>query len=431
MKVDVILGLQWGDEGKGKVVDVISPGYDIIARFQGGPNAGHTIEFDGGRHILHLLPSGIFHKNTTNIIGNGVVVDPLIIMKEIAGLSPFGISAEQNLIISKRAHLILPSHRLLDACFEAIKGNLKIGSTLKGISPVYTDKAARSGLRAGDIFSERFFQKYGQLKQAHLLTAQSTGHDYRHILIDGLPFGEYEEKWMDAVQQMKKLRFEETEVYINEALRAGKTVLAEGAQGSLLDLEFGSYPFVTSSNTVCGGVCTGLGVSPHSIGTVYGIFKAYCTRVGSGPFPTEQSNELGDELRKLGNEYGSTTGRARRCGWLDLPALNYAVMINGVDELIMTKADVLSTFDEIEICTNYTQEGKEMNYLPFDLGEKSVVPSYKKYKGWESDLGSVTALSELPAATTAYIDVIENYVQKKISMVSTGPGREHIIKTIV
>ncbi len=353
MKVDVLLGLQWGDEGKGKIVDVLTPKYDIIARFQGGPNAGHTIEFEGNKFILHTIPSGIFNKNTTNVIGNGVIIDPFILQKELNNLKVKNIDPSANLLVSKKAHLILPTHRLLDAAYEQAMGKGKIGSTLKGIGPTYTDKIARKGLRVGDLTSGKFAEKYESLKSKHLEILRFHEFDYENHKLDGVLFGEYEGKWFEAAETLKKLEHIDSEYFINRALESGKKILAEGAQGSLLDIEFGSYPFVTSSNTITAGVCSGLGISPKKVGKVYGIFKAYCTRVGSGPFPTELENEEGQKLRDVGREFGSTTGRPRRCGWLDLPALNYAIMLNGVDELLMMKADVLSPFDSIKVCTAY------------------------------------------------------------------------------
>jgi len=372
MKVDVILGLQWGDEGKGKIVDVFTPRYDVIARFQGGPNAGHTIEFDGKKFVLHTIPSGIFHPATLNVIGNGVIIDPFIFFKEIDKLHEAGIRPEENLLISRRAHLILPTHRLLDAAFETAKGDAKIGSTLKGIGPTYTDKYARNGVRVGNINDPDFNSRYNALKVEHLAVVGNYKFDYSNHKIDGLLFRDYEEAWFDAVRRLRKFELIDSEYFLNKCLDEGKTVLAEGAQGTLLDVDFGSYPYVTSSNTISAGVCSGLGVSPHRIGKIFGIFKAYCTRVGGGPFPTELNNATGEALRKGGNEFGSTTGRPRRCGWLDLPALKYAIMLNGVDSLIMMKADVLSTLEEIKVCTKYRVEGKETNNFPFEPEENDA-----------------------------------------------------------
>ena len=373
-KVDVILGLQWGDEGKGKIVDVFTPRYDVIARFQGGPNAGHTIIFEGKKFILHTIPSGIFHSDKENIIGSGVIIDPYILFKEIATLHEAGINPEKNLLISRRAHLILPSHRLLDAAYEMAKGDEKIGSTLKGIGPAYTDKYGRNGLRVGNITDPDFNRKYNTLKESHFKLIQPYHFNYNEYLIDGLPFDEYEAAWLDAIRRLKQYTLIDSEYYLNQCIDDGKSVLAEGAQGTLLDIDFGSYPFVTSSNTITAGTCAGLGISPHRVGTIYGIFKAYCTRVGGGPFPTELEDATGDQLRKSGQEFGSTTGRPRRCGWLDIPALNYAIMLNGVDRLIMMKVDVLDEMEELMVCTKYLIDGKETEQLPFDLEDKTITP---------------------------------------------------------
>jgi adenylosuccinate synthase len=413
MQVDVLLGMQWGDEGKGKIVDVLTPNYDIIARFQGGPNAGHTLEFDGNKFVLHTIPSGIFHEGKMNLIGNGVVIDPSIFRKEIENLIEQGVPYKERLLISRKAHLILPTHRLLDAASEAAKGKDKIGSTLKGIGPTYMDKTGRNGLRVGDLESPHFQEKYKALKEKHIQMLERMDFE-----IEGLD--ELEKTWMDAVKFMMEIPFTNSEYYINNALCAGKRILAEGAQGSLLDIEFGSYPFVTSSNTICAGACTGLGIAPNKIGDVYGIFKAYCTRVGSGPFPTELEDEVGQGLRDIGHEYGATTGRPRRCGWLDIVALNYAVMLNGVTKLIMTKADVLSDFETIEVCTSYKFDGKETPEVPFDHADERIETVYSPMAGWQCDLHVDTPL---PQALESYIDFVETETKCPISIVSMGPDR--------
>ncbi len=413
MQVDVLLGMQWGDEGKGKIVDVLTPNYDIIARFQGGPNAGHTLEFDGSKFVLHTIPSGIFHEGKMNLIGNGVVIDPSIFRKEIENLIEQGVPYKERLLISRKAHLILPTHRLLDAASEAAKGKDKIGSTLKGIGPTYMDKTGRNGLRVGDLESPHFQEKYKALKEKHIQMLERM--DFEIEALD-----ELEKTWMDAVKFMMEIPFTNSEYYINNALNAGKRILAEGAQGSLLDIEFGSYPFVTSSNTICAGACTGLGIAPNKIGDVYGIFKAYCTRVGSGPFPTELEDEVGQRLRDIGHEYGATTGRPRRCGWLDMVALNYAVMLNGVTKLIMTKADVLSDFETIEVCTSYKFDGKETPEVPFDHADERIETVYSPLAGWQCDLHMDTPL---PQALESYIDFVETETLCPISIISMGPDR--------
>lgn len=405
--------MQWGDEGKGKIVDVLTPHYDIIARFQGGPNAGHTLEFDGKKFVLHTIPSGIFHEGKMNVIGNGVVIDPVIFRKEIASLTAQGVPCKERLLISRKAHLILPTHCLLDAASEAAKGKDKIGSTLKGIGPTYMDKTGRNGLRVGDLESPRFMEKYKALKEKHIHMLERLNHP-----TDGLE--EREKAWMEAAEAMREIPFGNTEYYINNALKQGKKILAEGAQGSLLDIEFGSYPFVTSSNTICAGACTGLGIAPNRIGEVYGIFKAYCTRVGSGPFPTELNDETGQRLRDIGHEYGATTGRPRRCGWLDLVALNYAVMLNGVTKLIMTKADVLNGFENISVCTEYKLDGTPTTELPFDHADERISVSLVNKQGW---LSEPTAHTPLPAALNDYIAFIEKQTGCPISIVSLGPDR--------
>ncbi len=426
-KADVLLGLQWGDEGKGKIVDVLTPGYDLIARFQGGPNAGHTLEFDNKKFVLHTIPSGIFHPGCLNIIGNGVVIDPVTFSLEVDSL---GIDRDQlstSLMVSCRAQLILPSHRLLDMVYEQDKGIAKIGSTLKGIGPAYTDKIARCGLRLADTKEPDFSDKYQSLKNIHFELAKSLGHDIDDFLFDGMGFDMYESRWFDGLALINSLKHIESEVYVNHALDKGKKVLAEGAQGTLLDIDFGFYPFVTSSNTIAAGACTGLGLAPSRIGEVFGIFKAYCTRVGSGPFPTELFDQDGDLLRKYGNEFGSTTGRPRRCGWLDLPALKYSVMINGVTRLIMTKADVLNEFDAIKLCVSYLYKGKKIHFPPSVYNENNLKPSYISMKGWKTDLSRFKSIKELPAALLDYIRFIEEYVGVNIDIVSTGPDRSQIL----
>ncbi|MDZ7741965.1 MAG: adenylosuccinate synthase [Bacteroidota bacterium] len=426
MKLDVLLGLQWGDEGKGKIVDVLTPDYDIVARFQGGPNAGHTIEFDQNKFILHTIPSGIFDSGKTNLIGNGVIIDPYIINKEISKLKEKNIDASHNLLISKRAHLILPTHRLLDATYEKAKGELKIGSTLKGIGPTYSDKTGRDGLRIGDLFFDDFRAKYDQLKEKHLQIIKFYKFDFTDHEIDGLLFDDYEKAWMEAAENLKKIRVVDSEYFINEALREEKPILAEGAQGTMLDIDFGSYPFVTSSNTITSGVCSGLGVAPGKIGKVIGIFKAYCTRVGSGPFPTELDNEDGQQLRDGGKEYGSTTGRPRRCGWLDLPALKYAIMINGVDELIMMKADVLSAFKSLKVATHYLVDGEQTEKVPM-YARKNCTPVYKSMKGWNSPLDGISSYDRLPSELKQFVHYIESEAGVPIRIVSTGPDRTQTI----
>jgi adenylosuccinate synthase len=416
MQADVLLGLQWGDEGKGKVVDVLTPSYDLICRFQGGPNAGHTLEFNGIKHVLHTIPSGIFHKHCINVIGNGVVIDPVILKKEIDALVKMGVDIKKQLLVSKRAHLILPTHRLLDAASEAAKGKEKIGSTLKGIGPTYMDKTGRNGLRVGDITSGKFKEKYQALVEKHKQLLAFYNYEYN--------LSEVEPTWLEAIESLKQLTHIDSEYFVNQALKAGKKVLAEGAQGSMLDIDFGTYPFVTSSNTMTAGACTGLGLAPRSIGSVIGIFKAYCTRVGSGPFPTELNDEVGEKMRKIGNEFGSTTGRARRCGWLDLPALKYAIMINGVTELTMMKADVMDDFDTIKVCTHYKINGVETEVLPFDVVDAEITPVYKEMKGWKQN---ITSANNMPEALLNYIHFIEEQTGVPISIVSVGPDRKQTI----
>lgn len=424
MKVDVLLGLQWGDEGKGKIVDVLTPKYDIIGRFQGGPNAGHTLEFNGIKHVLHTIPSGIFHDRKINVVGNGVVIDPVIFKKEIDALLKLNVDVKSKLILSKRAHLILPTHRLLDAASEASKGKEKIGSTLKGIGPTYMDKTGRNGLRVGDINRPDFKEKYNALVEKHKQLLQF--HHFEYNLT------ELEPAWFEGIETLKQLKHVESEHYIADALKNNKAILAEGAQGSLLDIDFGSYPFVTSSNTICAGACTGLGIAPNKIGNVIGIFKAYCTRVGSGPFPTELNDETGEQIRKTGNEFGSTTGRARRTGWLDLPALKYAVMINGVTELMMMKADVLSGLETIKVCTHYSYKGENIDYLPYDYSPELLTPVYQELRGWNQDLTGLNNAGQLPDALNEYIAFIEREAGVPISIVSVGPDRtQTLVRTIV
>jgi adenylosuccinate synthase len=418
-KIDVLLGLQWGDEGKGKIVDVLAPKYDVVARFQGGPNAGHTLEFDGIKHVLHQIPSGIFREKTKNIIGNGVVLDPIVFKREIEALSKFNLNIKANLFISKKATLIIPTHRLLDQAQEKAKGENKIGSTLKGIGPSYQDKIGRQGLRVGDILSDKFNEKFKKLSDIHFEILK--GHQIE------FNWGELETQFFDAVKFLRQFNLVESEYLINQELKSGSTILAEGAQGSLLDIDFGSYPFVTSSNTVTAGACTGLGVAPCHIGEVYGIFKAYSTRVGSGPFPTELLDEEGERMRKQGNEFGSTTGRPRRCGWIDIPSLKYSIMINGVTQLLMMKADVLSIFSTIKICTHYQlKDGSITEMLPYELINDKIIPVYKEIKGWSVPL---TGISEdnLPSELMRYISFLELHLGVPITIISTGPDRKHTI----
>ena len=415
MKVDVLLGLQWGDEGKGKIVDVLTNNYDIIARFQGGPNAGHTLEFDGIKHVLHTIPSGIFHKGIINLIGNGVVIDPVIFENEINSINKLNIEISE-LLISKKAHLILPTHKLLDAASEKAKGKNKIGSTLKGIGPTYMDKTGRNGLRVGDVNSSNFNEKYEKLKNKHIELLKF--YDFKYNL------EELESIWFKSLDTLKKFKHIDSEHYIHEALKNGGKLLAEGAQGTLLDIDFGSYPFVTSSNTITAGACTGLGVAPNQITDVFGIFKAYCTRVGSGPFPTELNDEVGEHLGRVGNEFGATTGRARRCGWIDLPALKYAININGVTQLMMMKSDVLSGINKIKVCTHYLNSNNEkIDYLPFEDNE-NLTPVYDEIDGWEKDLMKINNLEEAPIQVHNYIKYLENHLNTPIKIISVGPDRK-------
>lgn len=421
MTVDLLLGLQWGDEGKGKIVDVLTSKYDIIARFQGGPNAGHTLEFDGIKHVLRTIPSGIFHENAINIIGNGVVMDPVVFQSEIQGLEKFSIDIKNKLLISRKAHLILPTHRLLDAASETAKGKAKIGSTLKGIGPTYMDKTGRNGLRVGDIELSDFKDRYRALAEKHIEMI-----DFYKVEIQyNLP--ELEAEFFAAIEELKKLTFIDSEDYLNQALKNGKSILAEGAQGSLLDIDFGTYPFVTSSTTTAAGACTGLGIAPNKVKEVFGIFKAYTTRVGSGPFPTELKDEIGAKMAKLGNEFGSVTGRARRCGWLDLVTLKYAVEVNGVTELYMMKGDVLSGFQSLKVCTAYHYKGETIDHLPFNIEEENVTPIYQELKGWNADLTNMQSYEEFPEELKNYINFIEENVGVPIKIVSVGPDRKQTI----
>lgn len=421
-KVDLILGIQWGDEGKGKFVDVLASEYDIIARFQGGPNAGHTLEFNGIKHILQTIPSGIFHEGKENVIGNGVLIDPCILHRELKAIRQFDIEPKERMILSDKAHLILPTHRLMDAALEAQKGDRKIGSTVKGIGPAYTDKTARGGLRVGDIVRPDFRKKYEALKQQHVGLLKHYGFDESKWVIDNMPLSEYEAKWFEGVEELSGYRILSTEYYLNEAMNAGKRILAEGAQGSLLDVEFGTYPFVTSSNTTAAGVCSGLGISPSSVGRVYGVFKAYCTRVGSGPFPTELHDSWGDRLREQGGEYGSTTGRPRRCGWLDLPALYYTIMLSGVTDLIVTKADVMDGFEEIKVCTGYRKDGHRLSHFSaMDLD--GIEPEFTTMKGWRTPISDIKRIEDLPGAFRDYLAFISEQTHTPISIVSVGPNR--------
>ena len=418
MKVDVLLGLQWGDEGKGKVVDVLTPRYDVISRFQGGPNAGHTLEFNGEKYVLRSIPSGIFQGGKVNVIGNGVVLDPLLFKEEAEALAASGHDLKQRLLISKKAHLILPTHRLLDAAYEAAKGTAKIGTTGKGIGPTYTDKVSRNGLRVGDIL-HGFDAKYAAAKAKHEHMLQALNYSY--------DLAELEAKWMEGIAYLKQFTFIDSEHEINTFLRTGKSVLAEGAQGTMLDIDFGSYPFVTSSNTVCAGACTGLGIAPNRIGEVYGIFKAYCTRVGSGPFPTELFDETGDKMCTIGHEFGSVTGRKRRCGWIDLVALKYAIMINGVTQLIMMKSDVMDTFETIKACVAYKIDDQETETFPFEIND-TLEPIYTELSGWKTDMTGMRSEDEFPEEFNQYLAFLEEQLQTPIKIVSVGPDREQTIE---
>ena len=421
MAVDLLLGLQWGDEGKGKIVDVLTKNYNIIARFQGGPNAGHTLEFDGIKHVLRTIPSGIFHEKSINVIGNGVVIDPVVFVKELEGLDKYDIDYVSKLIISRKAHLILPTHRLLDAASEASKGKAKIGSTLKGIGPTYMDKTGRNGIRVGDLELETFKQKYKSLAKKHVAMIDFYNVDIQYDL------DEMEVEFFESLEKLKKLTFIDSEEYLNQAIKSEKTILAEGAQGSLLDIDFGTYPFVTSSNTTAAGACTGLGVAPGKIKEVYGIFKAYTTRVGSGPFPTELFDDVGAKMAKVGHEFGAVTGRARRCGWLDLVALKYTCEVNGVTQLMMMKSDVLSGFDHLKVCTSYNYKGEVIKHLPYNIEAENVKPIYTNLKCWKEDLTKMTAASQLPKELNDYIDFLEKELELPIKIVSVGPDRKQTI----
>ncbi|ASV28927.1 adenylosuccinate synthase [Maribacter cobaltidurans] len=421
MAVDLLLGLQWGDEGKGKIVDVLTKNYDIIARFQGGPNAGHTLEFDGIKHVLHTIPSGIFHKNAINVVGNGVVIDPVIFKKEIDNLKKFDLDIKSILLISRKAHLILPTHRLLDAASEAAKGKAKIGSTLKGIGPTYMDKTGRNGMRIGDLELDDWKEKYRSLANKHEAMINFYDVDIQYDL------AELEAEFFKAVKDLKELTFIDSEEYLYQAQKAGKKILAEGAQGSLLDIDFGTYPYVTSSNTTAAGACTGLGIAPNQIKEVKGIFKAYTTRVGSGPFPTELFDEVGETMGRVGNEFGATTGRPRRCGWLDLVALKYAVRINGVTELMMMKGDVLSGFEKLKVCTAYNYKGEKIEHLPFNIEAENVTPIYTEMDGWAEDLTKMDSENQFPKALKEYITFLEKELEVPIKIVSVGPDRTQTI----
>lgn len=427
-KADILLGLQWGDEGKGKMVDVLTPKYDVVARFQGGPNAGHTLEFNGQKYVLRSIPSGIFQGGKTNLIGNGVVLDPVLFRKEVEELSASGHNVQEHLLISKKAHLILPTHRLLDQANEAAKGKAKIGTTGKGIGPTYTDKISRNGLRVGDIL-EGFEAKYRQARDRHVemingLNASAVAKGGTAVSMEGLEA--LEKEWMEAIAFLRGFQLVDSEHFVNKALNADKSILCEGAQGSLLDIDFGSYPFVTSSNTVCAGACTGLGIAPGKVGEVYGIFKAYCTRVGAGPFPTELFDETGAKIRAIGHEYGAVTGRERRCGWIDLVALRYTIMLNGVTQLLMMKSDVLDTFPVIKACTAYRVNGVETRDFPFSIDE-NVEPVYEEFPGWQTDLTHCTKEAELPEAFINYVNFLERELQTPIRIISVGPDREATI----
>jgi adenylosuccinate synthase len=421
MAVDLLLGLQWGDEGKGKIVDVLTSNYNIIARFQGGPNAGHTLEFDGIKHVLRTIPSGIFHKKSMNVIGNGVVIDPVVFAKELEGLDQFNIDYKKTLIISRKAHVILPTHRLLDAASEASKGKAKIGSTLKGIGPTYMDKTGRNGIRVGDLELSDWKEKYRALANKHEAMIKFYNVDVQYNL------DEMEIEFFEAVKVLKSLQFIDSEEYLYQAQKAGKSILAEGAQGSLLDIDFGTYPFVTSSNTTAAGACTGLGVAPNQIGEVYGIFKAYTTRVGSGPFPTELFDKVGEEMAKIGNEFGAVTGRARRCGWLDLVALKYACQVNGVTKLMMMKSDVLSGFKALKVCTAYNYKGETITHLPYNIEPENLKPIYSDFKGWKEELTKMTEPKQFPKELNDYIDFLEKELEIPIHVVSVGPDRKQTI----
>lgn len=417
--VDVILGLQWGDEGKGKIVDYFAPGYDVIARFQGGPNAGHTLYVNGTKVVLHQIPSGIFHEDKINLIGNGVVLDPVTLRRECGTVAAMGIDYKKNLYISERAHVILPTHRALDKASELAKGNEKIGSTLKGIGPAYMDKTGRNGLRVGDLLDKNFTSQYIKLRLKH------------QRLLDNYNFQEdisnWEDEFFEAIELLKAFKIVNGEYFINDKIQQGKKVLAEGAQGSMLDVDFGTFPYVTSSNTISAGVCTGLGIAPQKIKEVYGVSKAYCTRVGSGPFPTELNDETGETLRKTGSEFGATTGRPRRCGWIDLVALQYACMINGVTKVIMTKTDILDALPELKVCNGYTVGGEEKNYVPFQMTKVQIDPVYKSFEGWQSDITKITNYDELPHKMKEYVQYMNEFLKVPVKYISNGPGRDQIV----
>ncbi|UPS90571.1 adenylosuccinate synthase [Bizionia sp. M204] len=421
MAVDLLLGLQWGDEGKGKIVDVLTSNYNIIARFQGGPNAGHTLEFDGIKHVLRTIPSGIFHDDSINVIGNGVVIDPVVFVKELEGLDQFNIDYKKKLIISRKAHIILPTHRMLDAASETSKGKAKIGSTLKGIGPTYMDKTGRNGIRVGDLELVDWKDKYRALANKHEAMI-----DFYNVKIE-YDLEELETEFFEAIERLKELTFIDSEEYLYQAQKAGKTILAEGAQGSLLDIDFGTYPFVTSSNTTAAGACTGLGVAPNQIGDVYGIFKAYTTRVGSGPFPTELFDTVGEDMARIGREFGAVTGRARRCGWLDLVALKYACQVNGVTKLMMMKGDVLSGFETLKICTAYEYKGETITHLPYNIEPENIKPIYSDFAGWKDDLTKMTEKSQFPKELNDYIAFLEKELEIPITVVSVGPDRKQTI----
>jgi adenylosuccinate synthase len=417
--VDVILGMQWGDEGKGKIVDYFAKNYDVIARFQGGPNAGHTLYVDGKKIVLHQIPSGIFHEDKVNLIGNGVVLDAITLKRECENVAAFGVDYKKNLFISERAHLILPTHRALDKASELSKGNEKIGSTLKGIGPAYMDKTGRNGLRVGNLLDKSFTTDYIKLRMKH------------QRLLDNFNFQEdinaWEEEFFEAMEFLREFKIVNGEYFINEKIQKGQRVLAEGAQGSMLDVDFGTFPFVTSSNTISAGVCTGLGIAPQKIKEVFGISKAYCTRVGSGPFPTELLNETGEQLRKTGHEFGSTTGRPRRCGWIDLVALQFACMINGVTQIIMTKADILDELDELKVCNSYKINGKAIDYVPFQMNKVDIEPVYQSFAGWKKDITAITEFDALPAEMKTYIDYLNKFLGVPVKYISNGPGRDQLV----
>ncbi|MCH2046142.1 MAG: adenylosuccinate synthase [Saprospiraceae bacterium] len=418
--IDVLLGLQWGDEGKGKIVDYLANQYQVVARFQGGPNAGHTLILDGKKYVLHTIPSGIFRDNVLNLIGNGVVIDPITLQKELAMLAESGLTFKDRLFVAQKAHLILPTHRLLDAVQEAAKGKSKIGSTLRGIGPTYTDKIGRQGLRVGDILAPDFKKRYDALKWLHIQQASQ----YPKVEFN---LKEEEEKWLASVEELRQLNLVDGEYFIDDCLKKGQRILAEGAQGSMLDIDFGTYPFVTSSNTITAGVCNGLGVAPQRIGEVIGITKAYCTRVGGGPFPTELDNDLGEQIRQAGGEFGATTGRPRRCGWIDLPQLKYTVMLNGVTQLVMTKVDILNDFEQLTAATHYDCNGKITDRVPFDINQDNLKPVWKNYTGWSQDLDQVKEFDQFPQALKDYVQDMENILGVPFSIISTGPGREQLV----